>query len=270
MFAWQTVKVLLLGESWTTASKEVDENNRSHAQNFERNKPVESDKPISHDALNQLLQEPTQILLEVLELVFPDVAFFSYDRDGRFSYLSKNSLAVFQQNPHFVLGESFFSAVSDDVRNFQSQNPPCASENKRTTKPMKCQIISGKGEMVNLWLLQSPLFLGGEFIGMTGIARKLAPEIQTAELLERAKMLSPRLRDVVELVVAGKMNKIIAQELGVAMRTVEARRSQAMKILKAPSHSQLVSIWLVIKQAEGKHQSLDELFHNQNLRDPRG
>jgi two-component system response regulator DctR len=49
----------------------------------------------------------------------------------------------------------------------------------------------------------------------------------TSELIaHRIDQLTARERDVMERVLAGKMNKIIADELGIAMRTVEVHRAR--------------------------------------------
>ena len=44
-------------------------------------------------------------------------------------------------------------------------------------------------------------------------------------LLDRLKALSSREREVLDLILAGKMNKVIADELGISMRTVEVHRA---------------------------------------------
>lgn len=46
-----------------------------------------------------------------------------------------------------------------------------------------------------------------------------------AEVDARLEALSSREREVLDLILAGKMNKVIADELGISMRTVEVHRS---------------------------------------------
>ena len=55
-------------------------------------------------------------------------------------------------------------------------------------------------------------------------------------------MLTPRERQVFELVVRGKMNKQIAHELGAAERTIKAHRQRVMTKLRVQSLAELVSI----------------------------
>lgn len=62
------------------------------------------------------------------------------------------------------------------------------------------------------------------------------------ELSERLHSLTPREKEVMELLVQGKRNKLIAAELGISSRTVEAHRSRVMEKLQAESLSDIVKI----------------------------
>ena len=54
--------------------------------------------------------------------------------------------------------------------------------------------------------------------------------------------LTPRERQVYDLVVAGNTNKSVAQHLGISQKTVEVHRSRMMAKLKAQSLSDLIKI----------------------------
>lgn len=61
-----------------------------------------------------------------------------------------------------------------------------------------------------------------------------------AEVHQRLESLSDRERDVLEGLVAGKPNKIIAYDLGISARTVEVYRANVMTKMRADSLSELV------------------------------
>jgi two-component system, LuxR family, response regulator FixJ len=60
----------------------------------------------------------------------------------------------------------------------------------------------------------------------------------------RLAELSPRERDVLRGLVAGKINKVIAHDLGISPRTVEIYRANLMAKIGARSMSELMRIAL--------------------------
>jgi len=67
-----------------------------------------------------------------------------------------------------------------------------------------------------------------------------AAHAQALALRERHEMLTPREREVFAGVVAGKLNKQIAFELGTAERTIKAHRAQVMEKMHVTSVAELV------------------------------
>jgi two-component system, LuxR family, response regulator FixJ len=63
-------------------------------------------------------------------------------------------------------------------------------------------------------------------------------------LQERLAALTPRERDVLKGLVAGKPNKVIAYDLGISPRTVEIYRANVMTKMKSGSLSELVRMAL--------------------------
>lgn len=59
---------------------------------------------------------------------------------------------------------------------------------------------------------------------------------------ERLERLTAREREVMDLVVAGKSNKVIGYELGVSQRTIEIHRARVMEKMDARSLAELVRL----------------------------
>jgi len=72
--------------------------------------------------------------------------------------------------------------------------------------------------------------------------------LERATLQGRAALLTPREREVFELVAAGEPNKIIASRLGISFRTVELHRTHIIEKLKARSLSDLIRMAIILNQ----------------------
>jgi FixJ family two-component response regulator len=59
---------------------------------------------------------------------------------------------------------------------------------------------------------------------------------------QRVASLTPRERQVLDLVAQGKLNKVIADVLGISIKTVELHRSRVMAKMKVKSVAQLVQL----------------------------
>lgn len=76
-------------------------------------------------------------------------------------------------------------------------------------------------------------------------------DAETARIKARLASLSERERQVLEGLVAGKANKVIAQDLEISHRTVEIYRANLMTKMKAASLSELVRMALVCEVTPG-------------------
>jgi FixJ family two-component response regulator len=67
------------------------------------------------------------------------------------------------------------------------------------------------------------------------------------DIRERLGQLTPREREVLDLVVGGMRNKHISAQLGITLSTVEAHRSRVMEKMGADSLSHLMRMMLTLE-----------------------
>jgi two-component system response regulator DctR len=73
-------------------------------------------------------------------------------------------------------------------------------------------------------------------------ARRLKRASEVASLEERLATLTPREREVMDLIVAGHYNKVIADKLGIVPRTVEFFRARIFDKMGVKSAIELASL----------------------------
>ena len=84
----------------------------------------------------------------------------------------------------------------------------------------------------------------------TAIARDIEQKKQEEEFREiesRKETLTPREKEVFELVITGMLNKQIAMELGTSEKTIKVHRARVMEKMKAGSLAELVQLAEKIK-----------------------
>ncbi len=74
-------------------------------------------------------------------------------------------------------------------------------------------------------------------------------EMKSAEVAAHLALLTQREREVMQLLIAGKSNKVIAADLAISARTVEVHRARIMEKLKARSLADVVRIALAAANA---------------------
>ena len=73
---------------------------------------------------------------------------------------------------------------------------------------------------------------------------------QDAEVSRRLDQLTQREREVLDLIIAGKLNKQIADVLGISIKTVEVHRARVMEKMAAQSLAELVQNVMTIEGAQ--------------------
>lgn len=90
---------------------------------------------------------------------------------------------------------------------------------------------------------------------LTEDARNRQEQAMRREVMQDLALLTARQRQVMDLVVVGKSNKEIAQNLSVRVKTVEAHRAEVMKKMHAASLVDLVQLVLAERHRQGKPSS---------------
>ncbi|HEY4802700.1 MAG TPA: LuxR C-terminal-related transcriptional regulator [Paraburkholderia sp.] len=72
--------------------------------------------------------------------------------------------------------------------------------------------------------------------------RLFAQRLHRAEVQRRIDSLTPREREVMALIVRGRLNKLVADELGAAEKTVKIHRARVMEKMKVTSLAELVHL----------------------------
>ncbi|MCU7929062.1 MAG: response regulator [Candidatus Thiodiazotropha sp. (ex Dulcina madagascariensis)] len=67
---------------------------------------------------------------------------------------------------------------------------------------------------------------------------------------KRFLALTPREKEILQEIVAGKMNKVIAMDLDISVKTVELHRSRVMSKMKAVTPADLVKMYLTTRVNE--------------------
>lgn len=76
------------------------------------------------------------------------------------------------------------------------------------------------------------------------------------KVLMRRKRLTNRERQVMDLVVQGRLNKQIAAELGLSHKTIEVHRAHVMDKMECESLAELVRSAVMIEECNGQKQEL--------------
>ena len=166
-------------------------------------------------------------------------------------------VTLFESAQHFLdaLPGVDFGCVVSDVRMPGIDGIELLKRLKADGRPFPVLIMTGHGDVplaVEAMKLGAVDFLEKPFeddrlIGMIDIALKQAEtgarsEAATVDIAARVESLSPRERQVMEGLVAGLSNKLIAREYDISPRTIEVYRANVMTKMQASSLSELVRL----------------------------
>jgi two-component system response regulator FixJ len=165
-------------------------------------------------------------------------------------------VTLFESAQHFLDAlPSDFGCVVSDVRMPGIDGIELLQRLKANRSTLPVLIMTGHGDVplaVEAMKLGAVDFLEKPFeddrlVGMIEIALRQAEagarsEAATLDIAARIESLSPRERQVMEGLVAGLSNKMIAREYDISPRTIEVYRANVMTKLQAGSLSELVRL----------------------------
>jgi two-component system response regulator FixJ len=166
-------------------------------------------------------------------------------------------VTLYESAQHFLdaLPDAGFGCVVSDVRMPGIDGIEMLKRLKASRSTFPVVIMTGHGDVplaVEAMKLGAVDFLEKPFeddrlIGMIDIALKQAKsgaqtEAVTVEIAARIASLSPRERQVMEGLIAGLSNKLIAREYDISPRTIEVYRANVMTKMQAGSLSELVRL----------------------------
>lgn len=156
------------------------------------------------------------------------------------------------------LSHAEFGCVITDVRMSDMSGIELLTQLKRLGNSMPVIVMTGHGDVplaVEAMKIGAVDFFQKPFDGdkmIAAIRAALGASAQGAdrdaeknELHSRIADLSPREREVLQGLVAGHPNKVIAHDLGISPRTVEVYRANVMTKMRSSSLSELVRMALV-------------------------
>src|SRR5262249_4410565 len=99
--------------------------------------------------------------------------------------------------------------------------------------------------------LREDALLEGIERALHGSDKAYEERLERATLEGRAALLTPREREIFELVAAGEPNKVIAGHLGISFRTVELHRVHIIEKLQARGLSDLIRMAIILNPTRG-------------------
>lgn len=201
--------------------------------------------------------------------VTPDQTVFIVDddpavREGLAALLAAKRYKV----ETFASAEDFLAAIPAgqagclvaDVRMSGMSGLDLQRELTRRGQPLPTVIITGHGDVPlavaalkagAVDFLEKPFdsdaILASIEEALKRAGRRTDTGLDGREIAARAATLSAREREVMDLVVAGHPNKVVAHRLGIAVRTVEIHRARVMDKLGARNLSELVRMAIALE-----------------------
>ena len=217
---------------------------------------------VRESTLDALLCNPQRILASFFNAFNCDLVLYVHDMERRLTYLSESAQTVCDLSFEKWRLKNFELMFTPHPWNTNYRHLSDRDLKPDEIQVLRCEIYGDSGKTIQLEVRRTIVLSEKVPVGVIGIARMLPSISQIfqsssvmfnhtmdgATILARWGLLTENEKEVVENVVAGDMNKTIAKKLGVAERTIEARRSKLMKKLGLKNVPDLVRFHLLVRQ----------------------
>lgn len=202
-----------------------------------------------------ILHSPEKFLPLFVDRYQDQFVWLTLDSKGQIVYSSRSVQRELGYSPADLAGRSIFEFLQGGDE--ASTSLDLAALRDKATASQSLRLIDAHGCTKTMCLHAAAVDEQGRFTGFVILA---VPESRPQTLghdddaavqraLALAETLTPTERQVVDLVVDGYMNKTMAKMLGVAVRTIEARRARAASKLQVRSLPELVQVWMLVRRA---------------------
>lgn len=211
----------------------------------------------------EALQKPYDLLPLFFESAQFEWMVFTLDLDRHLISLSESAWEISKIDFKRWQGKCIDGLLTNHVWNEDFKNDFDIVLGPDHNQKVFCEIWNDEGSIVQLEVHRRLISNQGTPIGIVGLAKRVDSSQTQADLsavnsapspTHPFKCLTPGELSVIELVIDGQLNKSIAAKLGIAMRTVEMRRSKAMQKLSVKSLSEMVKLWCQYPQETLQHK----------------
>jgi len=176
--------------------------------------------------------------------------------DGVRTFVNDSYCRYWGATPEELVGTSFMSAIVEDDREGLRQKLAAVSVDEPVVV-FEHRIVRPDGRILWEQWTHRALFnerrelIEFQSVGFEATERRKREEHAQACALAAAKLraLTEREHDVMQLVVAGDANKVMARKLNLSIKTIEKHRSSLMKKLHVRSVPELVRLAMLLDQS---------------------
>jgi DNA-binding CsgD family transcriptional regulator len=199
-----------------------------------------------HDAAKSLLSNPSPLLPLFFDGANADFFFYTSDLEHYFRYLGDSAKWICGIDPAKWVNRNCCAILTDHPCNQHLKDVPYCDLRPDEIQKFACEIFEDGGSRVMLEIRRRLVIQHDTPIGIVAVAKRASEPVEKVENNEEDNpfsCLTAGEMEVIELVIDGKLNKVIAKRLGVSVRTVELRRAKTMTKLSVLTVPALVKLW---------------------------